>query len=139
MKRTAILIVMLCFNIISVSAWHCSEYEDDSVDGWFRIRDRGDNMPEGCEKISYFTGACADFCINDTTYRNFQCEKRFPNTENRHTVIAFEDRPDHDRCAPKFSKIPEFTIIGAAALLAQEHFEFLFKLMEKPWDIGNFL
>ena len=111
MKKLVYVLVALMM-ASTVSAWHCID-TDEGAEGWFSIIDAG-NHPEGCDNTAYWTGTCADVCLENNSIRDFSCEHRFPDrTGNTEMVIAWDDS---GWCGPT-NEIPEFTTIGAGLVL----------------------
>ncbi len=123
--------------VASVSPLHCTEHQNNTVIGWFRIEDitDGKGRPEGCDNSTSLKGVCKDLCLDDDNdgiedinenksigiYRDFYCNG---------SIIAWKDLPDGTQCSqsstpftapptkiPKTRFMPEFTVIGAFVLL----------------------
>lgn len=119
MKKAILLVLTLLVSVMSVSAWHCTDNQDGSIEGWHRINEAGPNRPAGCEATSYWTSECEDYCMEDNTFRDFVCEDRFPGTQSTEQVIGWEDLPEDSRCTGTGTQeVPEFTTIGAGIALA---------------------
>ena len=112
MNKSIIGMVMGLVLMGMVTAWTCTE-TDDGVEGWFNSYQS--TLPEGCSKLwdIHWTGNCEDQCL-ETTYRDFDCVKRYPNLPNNHEkVIKWTDEADSDKCEPEQPEVPEFTTVGA--------------------------